>query len=158
MRWCSRCVAGATSAALGGSGRLTCVVVTRSRLEQPASSNAKSAGAISRRAADPGPDACVERLTTPPIRLRSKYLNLLGTGRLHPGSAPLIDPSANAQPAHFQCLGRQPGCGKHPLVALGDRDCEVLRPPASEIHIDRGAAFAHRQNPALDERELAALF
>src|SRR4051795_7161247 len=71
MGWCSRCVAGALSEAFGGSGRLTWVVVTRSKLEQPASSNATSAGAISRRAADPGPDACVESLTTLPIQLRS---------------------------------------------------------------------------------------
>jgi hypothetical protein len=70
MRWCSRCVAGALSEAFGGSGRLTCVVETLSKVVQPASSNAESAGAISRRAADFCPDACVDSFTTPPIQSR----------------------------------------------------------------------------------------
>src|ERR1044071_4935957 len=57
-----------------------------------------------------------------------------------------------------QGFRREPCGGKRALVALGDRDGEVLRPPPPEIHIDGAAALPHRQHLAFDQRELATIF
>src|SRR5258708_5745060 len=92
MRLCSRSAGVAVSEAFGGSGRLACVTLRRPKSAQLASGNAKSAGAISRHATM---SLCAKSpFTAPP--LIPQNLDLLGTARLHPGAAPLLDPSANS--------------------------------------------------------------
>src|SRR4051812_19223973 len=154
MRLCSR-NEGCGSVGFAGSGRLTCVTPRRPRSAQLASSNASSAGTISRRAAM---SPLRKSPFTSPSNLISQNLDLLGTRRLHPGAAPLLDPSANSHAPPIEGLRRQPRGGKHALIALGDRDGEVLRPAPPEIHVDRAAAFAYRQHLAFHQRKPAALF
>src|ERR1044072_6421891 len=116
MRVCSRCVAGAISPAFGGSGRLTCVVPMRVISAQP-TSNANSAGAISRRAGNP--DARMgSKVTTSASVVYD--LDLLGTRRLHPGPAPLFDPSAHAHAPAGQRLRLKSGGRESAFFALGD--------------------------------------
>src|SRR5947209_149012 len=152
MRLCSR-AAGVTSACFGGvSGRLTGVVM-RSRLEQ-LPSNSASAGAAIRRAADQRPDRIATVTGFRPLVVQ--YLDLLGTCRLHPGSAPFLDPPANPHPPAGKRLRHQTGGNKRALIALGDGDGEVFRPAPPEIHVDGPAALAHRDDLAFDQRKPAA--
>src|SRR4051794_40497034 len=112
MRECSRCAGWAVpSAAFGGSGRLTCVEPIRPRSAQPATSNAKSAGAISRRAGNP--DIRIAKLK--PSALSDSVvqdLDLLGTCRIHPRTAPLLYPSPNPYAPSREFLRLQAGGGK----------------------------------------------
>src|SRR5678816_3282846 len=159
MRACSRCTGCATSEVFGGSGRLTCVVPMRPRSAQP-TSNANSAGAISRRAGNP--DTRIARLTTSALSVPSplrndlfpktgphprsgsrtcfsgslRHLYLLGTRRLHPGAAPLFDPSAYPHALACKRLRLETGGRESALVALGDGDREILRPAPPEIHVN----------------------
>src|ERR1041385_4769549 len=100
MRLCSR-IAGVTSACFGVSGRLTGVARCPRSAAQLAS-NSASAGAAIRRAADNGPDRIATVTTS--ARLVVENLYLLGTRRLHPGAAPLLDPPANSNPPPAQGL------------------------------------------------------
>ena len=120
-------------------------------------SSASSAGAISRRAATPVRSA-PRTVTTSALSSRPFVhdLDLLGTRRLHPGAAPLLDPPANPHAPPGQRLRLETRGRKRALIALGDGDGEVLRPAPPEIHIDGAAALAHRQHLALDQREPAA--
>src|ERR1051325_3146074 len=152
MRLCSRTVGPLSGCFGGGSGRVA-GVLRRSRLEQLAS-NSASAGAAMRRAADQRPDRFAT--VTSARSLIVQYLDLLGTCRLHPGPAPFLDPPANAYPPAAQRLRHQTCGGKRALIALGDGDGEVFRPAPPEIYIDRAAAFAHRDDFALDQPKPAA--
>src|ERR1051325_220902 len=125
----------------------------RSRLEQEPS-NSASAGAARRRAADHGPDRIATVTGFRPLVVQ--YLDLLGTCCLHPGPAPFLDPPANSNPPAGKRPRPQTGSGKRAFIALGDGDGEVYRQAPAEIYIDRAAAFAHRDDFALDQPKPAA--
>src|SRR6185295_11534859 len=151
MRACSRCAPGEVSACFGGSGRLTCGPL-RIASVQLATSIARAAS-ISQRTVDACPDGLLAIVTTSAPSVALQNLDLLRTARLHPGAAPLLDPSADTHHAAGQFLRLEAGRGKHALVALGDGDGEVLRPAPAEIDVNRPAALTYRKDLALDQSE-----
>src|SRR6266478_1444666 len=80
-------------------------------------------------------------------------LDLLRAAGLDAGAVPLLDKAAHPDPAVFELLGRQPRPREDALITFRDRDSERLRPAPAEIHVDRAAALADRQDLALDDRE-----
>src|SRR5919197_2966303 len=85
------------------------------------------------------------------------HFDLFRTRRFEPRTPAFLDPAAHPNAAPGQRL-RLDACGrKHPFVALGDGDGEVLGPPSAEVDVDRAAAFAYRQHVALNDREPPSL-
>ena len=69
----------------------------------------------------------------------------------------LLDPTADPDAAASQSLQIKTCRRECALVSFRDRNCNILRPPPSEIHVDRGAAFAYGRHRAFDQRESASL-
>src|SRR5262249_30848483 len=88
-----------------------------------------------------------------PASIALHYLDLLGTRRLDPRAAALLDPPAHPNATPREPLRLEAGRRESALVALGNGDRKVVGPPPAEVHIDRGAALADRQHLAFDDRK-----
>src|SRR3989304_3543014 len=65
-----------------------------------------------------------------------------------------FDPAAHPDTAAFQPLRLEAGRGKCALLAFKNDDGEIARPAPPEVDIYSGPALAHRQDLALDQREM----
>src|SRR5579863_5047090 len=160
MRWCSRSAAGdmSSSTDFAGPDSDTCgaseggvpVHAAKTKAAEANAAAATAARANRRRKIPMGPDLVTMSLTVGQV-------DLFRTHRLDPRPAALLDPPAYPDMSASELPRFEARCRKNTRISLQDRNSEILGPPPPEIHIDRGAAFAHRHHLTLDQPEAASL-
>src|SRR3954453_22270512 len=140
MRRCSRCSDADRSFCFSGCGAMGASVrVGRFEDEQAPSIRLSSANAAMRR--KPAPRCGRTTAVRASLMTALRDLDLLWARRLDPRAAALLDGAPHPNTLTGQLLQLQPGSREVALVALLHRYGEVFRPAASEIDVNRGAAF-----------------
>jgi len=84
-------------------------------------------------------------------------LYLLRSRRFHPRATAFFDKAADPDMSAGELLRFEACRRKITLISLQDRNGEILGPAPSKIHVDGGAALAHREHSAFHQRKAALL-